>query len=176
VLLTTRENAGDNQSGGLEFSLSGKIFPKISINTSGNLAYHEQSSFGDANVMTKRTASSLSVRARVNYQATEADQLQISVNGQGKTLSGQGYREPSSTVNFSYRRTITPKLNLVMNVTDAFKTNKTETAIDTATLQEVNVRRFDGRIIFIGLSYRLGGVSKDSSSAPNLNRNQPRGG
>jgi ABC-type oligopeptide transport system ATPase subunit len=169
-LLTTKENAGSSQSGGLEFSFSGKILPKLSINTSGNLAYQEQNSFSGISLMSKRSATSLSMRARVNYQVTEFDQLQISLNAHGKTLSGQGYRQPSATANFSYRRTITPTLNLVMNVTDIFNSNKIETVIDTVTLKEVNVRRFDGRILFIGLSYRLGGFTPPARGGTNGNR------
>jgi hypothetical protein len=33
-----------------------------------------------------------------------------------------------------------------------------ETVTDTASLQERSIRRFDGRIAYIGLSYRFGGV------------------
>ena len=45
VLLTTSDNAGSNQAGGLEFTLSGKVLPNLSLNTSGNLAYTEQRIF-----------------------------------------------------------------------------------------------------------------------------------
>jgi hypothetical protein len=44
-------------------------------------------------------------------------------------------------------------------VTDLFNTNKNKTVIDTAALQETSVRRFDGRIFYVGLSYRFGGAA-----------------
>ncbi len=105
-----------------------------------------------------RHAHSLSGRARFNYQLSDADQLQVSLNAQGKTLFGQGYRQPNSTANFSFRHALSPALNLVINVTDVFNTNKIETITDTDLLKETNIRRYDGRLVYIGLSYRLGGA------------------
>ncbi|MFZ6756108.1 TonB-dependent receptor domain-containing protein [Undibacterium sp. Ji50W] len=175
VVLTTLENGGGNHSSGIEFTLSGKLTPKLSINTSGNLLFIEQKiltttgprilNANGQEIQTAssqeitRSASSLSLRGRFNYQLTEQDQLQVSLNAQGKTLSGEGYRQPNSTANFSLRHTITPSLNLVLNVTDVFNSNKIETIVDTDTLKERNIRRYDGRLIYIGLSYRFGGVT-----------------
>jgi outer membrane receptor protein involved in Fe transport len=159
VLLTTRDNAGSNQAGGLEFTLSGKILPGLSLNTSGNLNFIEQRVVDSLTLAeTTRTAHSLSGRARLNYQLSALDQLQVSLNAQGKTLYGQGYRQPNTTTNFSYRRALTPALNLVLNVTDVFNANKIATITDTDLLHETNVRRADGRILYLGLSYRFGGA------------------
>jgi hypothetical protein len=158
VLLTTLENGGSNRAGGLEFTLSGKLTPKLSVNTSGNLAYTEQEQIDILGGEYKRSATSLSVRGRINYQATPQDVLQLTVHAQGKTLAGAGYREPFSTLNLSYRRSVTPALSVVLNVTDVFRSQKMETITDTASLQERSIRRFDGRIAYIGLSYRFGGV------------------
>ncbi|MES2759333.1 MAG: TonB-dependent receptor [Pseudomonadota bacterium] len=160
VLLTTRDNAGDNHAGGLEFTVSGKPLPKLTVNTSGNLAYTEQRIFSAATgLYGMRSATSLTGRARVNYQLSEQDQLQVSLNAQGKTLFGQGYREPNTTVNFSLRHAVTPMLNVVLNVTDAFNSNKVAFSTDTDVLKETNVRRYDGRVIYLGLAYRMGGVT-----------------
>ena len=159
VLLTTRDNAGESLSKGVEFSFSGKLSPALSFNTSGNLARNEQKSFASTGATLVRESSSLSLRGRVNYQLTPADQVQFSVNAQGKQLTGQGYREPSATANLSLRHTLTPRLNLVMNVTDLFDSNKISTIIDTPLLRETSVRRVDGRLVYVGLSYRLGGVA-----------------
>lgn len=169
VLLTTRDNGGENRSGGLEFSLSGKMTPKFSFNTSGNWMRTEQRSRDQLGLENKRTASALNMRARVSYQLSAADQLQLTVNGQGKALTGQGYREPATTANLSVRHTVTPRLSLVMNVTDLFDANKTATVIDTPFLKESSVRRFDGRLVYLGLTYRLGGVT-GAARAPGMRR------
>ena len=94
VLLTTRENAGSSNSGGLEFTFSGRATPKLSLNASGNLGYSEQSVLGSSGD-DKRTATSLSGRARVSYQINPTNSLQLVLNAQGKTLFGEGYRQPT---------------------------------------------------------------------------------
>ncbi|MGJ7917322.1 TonB-dependent receptor domain-containing protein [Massilia sp. LXY-6] len=158
ILLTTLENGGSNRAGGLEFTLSGKITPKFSINTSGNLAFTEQQQIDILGGEYKRSATSLSVRGRFNYELTPQDHLQLMINAQGRTLAGAGYREPTSTLNLSYRRAITPALNLVFNVTDVLRSQKVETITDTVSLKEHTLRNSAGRIAYIGLSYRFGGV------------------
>jgi outer membrane receptor protein involved in Fe transport len=158
VLLTTLENGGSNRAGGLEFTLSGKLTPKLSINTSGNLAFTEQEQIDITGAEYKRSASSLTVRGRLNYTLTPQDQLQVMINAQGKTLAGTGYREPMATLNLSYKRSLTQSLSLVMNVADVFRSQKMETITDTEYLKQHSITRYAGRTAFIGLSYHFGGV------------------
>jgi outer membrane receptor protein involved in Fe transport len=175
VLLTTRENGAGSHAGGLEFTVSGKLTPKLTINANGNLARNQQTSQDDLGNFTTRTANSLSGRARLNYQYDAANQLQVALQMQGKTLSGQGYRSPNSTLNLSMRHVLTPQLTLVANVTDVFNTNKMETVIDSATLRETSMRRFDGRLLYVGLSYRFGGPAGKSGEDGPRERGQGRG-
>jgi outer membrane receptor protein involved in Fe transport len=159
VLLTTRENGGTSHSSGLEFTVSGKLTPSLTLNTSGNLARSELTSRDLTGADITRNASSLSGRARLNYQLDSATQLQAMLQMQGKMLTGQGYREPNRTLNLSMRHALTPQLNLVMNVTDVLDKNKMATVIDTPLLKENTIRRFDGRVFYVGLSYRIGGAA-----------------
>jgi outer membrane receptor protein involved in Fe transport len=160
VILTTRDNAGSNQSGGLEFTLGGKVLPNLTINTSGNLGYTEQRIFSTANTdEARRHAISLSGRLRLTYHLSEQDQLQVSLNAQGKTLNGDGYRQPNMTTNFSARHALTPALSVVLNVTDVFNANEIETITDTDLLKETSIRRSAGRVVYLGLSYRFGGAA-----------------
>ena len=78
-------------------------------------------------------------------------------------LSGQGYRSPNNTVNMSVRHALNSQWNLVANVTDIFDKNKMETIVDSTTLRETSTRRFDGRVFYVGLSYRFGGVNSTRS-------------
>jgi outer membrane receptor protein involved in Fe transport len=158
VILTTLENGGSNRAGGLELTLSGKVTPDITINTSGNLAYTQQGQIDLNGAETTRGATSLSVRGRINWQATPLDQLQVQLNARGRTLAGSGYSEPVSSMNLSWRRNLSRSLLLVMNMTDVFSSQKMETVTDTATLKERTLRRVDGRILYVGLSWRFGGV------------------
>ena len=173
VLLTTRDNAGSSQSGGLEFTLGGKLLPTLAIHTSGNLAYSEQRVWNDGlGGDTQRSATSLSGRARFNWQVSKQDSMQLMLNAQGKTLFGQGYREPHSSANINYRRALTPALSLVINVNDVFNSTRYASVTNTALLRETSVRRFDGRVAYIGLSYRLGGFA---AAPARTGRRQPPG-
>jgi outer membrane receptor protein involved in Fe transport len=158
VLLTTLENGGSNRAGGLEFTLSGKLTPQLTINTSGNLAYTEQQQIDITGAEYTRSATSLTARGRINYQMTPQDVLQFTVSAQGKTLAGTGYREPTATLNFTYKRNLTPALALVFDVRDVFRSQKMETVTDTEYLKQRSLTRYDGRMAYIGLSYRFGGV------------------
>jgi hypothetical protein len=46
---------------------------------------------------------------------------------------------------------------MVVNATDIFDSNKMSTVTDTYALRERSLRQFDGRIVYVGLSYRFGG-------------------
>jgi outer membrane receptor protein involved in Fe transport len=174
VLLTTRDNIGGSHAGGLEFTLSGKLMPGLSLNASANLSRRENRFYDVDGSLARRTANGLSGRIRLNYSLTDADQLQLALQGQGRTLFGQGYRKPNSTVNVSLRHTVSPSLNLVLNVTDLFDQNRQETVTQTSILDEHVSRRFDGRVIYFGLSYRFGtSIPGAGNRAPGF---VPRGG
>jgi outer membrane receptor protein involved in Fe transport len=158
VLLTTLENGGSNRAGGLEFTLNGKLTPKLSINTSGNLAFTEQEQIDITGAEYRRSASSLTMRGRLNYLLTPQDTLQLQVNAQGRTLAGSGYREPMATLNLTYKRALTPSLSLLVDVRDVFHSQKMETITDTQYLKQHTLTRYEGHTAFIGLSYHFGGV------------------
>ena len=155
VLLTTRENAGTSRSGGLEFTFSGRATPKLTINASGNIGYSEQSVLGNVDD-DKRSATSIAGRARFNYQFNPANSLQLVLNAQGKTLFGEGYRQPTRTADLNYRHTLSQALSLVVNVNDVFDSQKSESITETDRLREYSIRRQDGRLVYVGLSYRFG--------------------
>jgi len=155
VLLTTRENAGSSRSGGLEFTFSGRATPKLSINASGNIGYSEQSVLGNLDD-DKRSATSIAGRARFSYQFDPANSLQLVLNAQGKTLFGEGYRQPTRTADLNYRRNLSQALSLVVNINDLFDSQKSESITETDRLREYSIRRQDGRLVYVGLSYRFG--------------------
>lgn len=155
VLLTTRENAGSSRSGGLEFTFSGRATSKLTINASGNIGYSEQSVLGNLDD-DKRSATSIAGRARFNYQFNPANSLQLVLNAQGKTLFGEGYRQPTRTADLNYRHNLSQALSLVVNVNDVFDSQKSESITETDSLREYSIRRQDGRLVYVGLSYRFG--------------------
>ncbi|MDB5749089.1 MAG: TonB-dependent receptor [Massilia sp.] len=167
VLLTTRDNEGTSRSGGLEFTFSGRATEKLTLNASGNLGYTEQTVLGSLDD-DKRSATSLSGRARISYQMNPSNQFQLSLNAQGKVLFGEGYRQPVRTADFTYRRNLTPALSLVLNVNDVFDSQKTESITETERLRENSVQRFNGRMVSVGLSYRFGTFAGGGRQGPGM--------
>ena len=159
VLLTTRDNLNSNTTSGVEFTFNAKVSKTLSVNAGGNFGRFEQDQINLNGQAFRRAVTSLTLRARANWQVTPEDVLQVTMNGQGRTLFGQSVREPYAIANFSYRRTLTPRLNLALNVQDAFESNKFKSATDTDILKDRSLRRFEGRVIYIGLAYRLGGIT-----------------
>jgi len=155
VLLTTRENAGSSNSGGLEFSFGGKVSEQLSLNASGNVGYSEQTILGSA-TDDKRSATSISGRARIGYQLDRENSFQLMLNAQGKTLLGEGYREPSATADFNYRRQLSQAMSLVVNVNDLFDSQKSEVITETDRLRQTSIGRSNGRTFSVGLNYRFG--------------------
>jgi len=165
VLLTTRENAGSSRSGGLEFNFSGRATEKLNLNLNGNVGYTEQTVLGSA-LDDKRSATSISGRARIGYQLNPTNSLQLMLNAQGKTLFGEGYRQPVQTADFTWRRNLSQALSLVVDIKDIFDSQKSESITETDILREYSLRRFGGRMAYVGLSYRFGSFGNAGNRRP----------
>jgi outer membrane receptor protein involved in Fe transport len=173
VLLTTKRNFGDSQSGGLEGNFDGKLTSKLSLRLNGNLAYTKL----DAASQTRDTeATTLSGRISFDYAATTKDRFQISYFARGKQLTGQGYRAPFGFGNMSYRHQMTPKAALVVTVQDPFRTAKFKTVVDTDTVYSESSRSMQGQAIMVGLSYTLGGASASKDGDNRWNGRRGSGG
>jgi outer membrane receptor protein involved in Fe transport len=155
VLLTTRDNMGSSDGGGLELSVNGKLAAGLTVNASATLARRENA-FNDLDgSMVRRSATAAGGKLRVAYQMTEADHVQLMVQAQGRTLSGLGYRKAYSNANLTLRHNFSPMLSMVLNVSDLFERNRFDTVTQTGMLDDRVERRFDGRVVYLGLTYRF---------------------
>jgi hypothetical protein len=156
VLLTTRENLGKSRNGGLELVTNGKLTPKLSYNVSAN-AYWNEIDAGNLGFAGKRSGTTLSGRANLNWQATPKDFFQLNAFTSGRRLTPQGHREPISLVNVGYRRKVTDRLNFVVTVNDVADSFRDVTVVDTPNLHERARRTANVRAAFFGFTYALGG-------------------
>ncbi len=154
VLLTTKQNFGESQSGGIEANFSGPLSKKLLLNANTNLAYNEVDTAGLGG---KQSGTTLSGRIGLTYKATAKDVMQFSYFSSGKQLTGQGYVAPFTMGNVSYRHTFNPKLALVLNVNDPFRTGRFETVTNSTTVHSQQIRTMQGQIIYLGLTYTFGG-------------------
>lgn len=156
LLLTTRENLGKSRNGGLELVTNGKLTPKLSYNVSAN-AFWNQIDAGNLGFVGKRSGTTLSGRANLNWQATPKDFFQLNAFTSGKRLTPQGHREPISLINVGYRRKVTDKLNFVVTVNDVTDSFRDAVVVDTPLLRERAERTANVRAAFFGFTYALGG-------------------
>jgi outer membrane receptor protein involved in Fe transport len=153
VLLTTKRNFGQAQSGGLEYSMNGKVSPKLSYSFNLNVFYAEVQAFDTGKT---RSDVSYSGKAGLDYRPTQKDRFQINGSFQGDTLTSQGSRSGTNILNLGYRRQMTPKLALNVTANDALADLKFTSKTDTRLVREVTSRQISGPTVFIGLSYTLG--------------------
>jgi outer membrane receptor protein involved in Fe transport len=156
VLLTTRENLAKSRSGGLELVANGRLTPKLTYNASANAFWNEidAASLGFAG---KRSGTTLSGRANLNYQATPKDFFQANIFSSGKRLTPQGHREPFKMLNLGYRRKVNDKLSFVATAQDVLDWFQDVVVTDTPTLRDNTRRTANVRSVFVGFTYAFGG-------------------
>lgn len=159
VLLTTTVNSGSKKDSGFEYSIGGSATKKLSYNISGNLGYSEQDTIDNITLLpVRRAGQTSSIKGRFSYKATPTDTYVVSLRGQGKAPTSQGYRTGYATMDMSYSKTITPKLRLVVNASDIFNSNTSRTITDTSIIHSETENRSMGRTVFVGLNYTFGAV------------------
>ncbi|ESQ80147.1 outer membrane beta-barrel family protein [Asticcacaulis sp. YBE204] len=153
VLLTTQENGGESQAGGIEFNFNGQLTPKLNLTLGGDIAHTELTTPATGS----QEADSLNGRMNFTYNATAKDSISVFFFSRGKTLTGQGYTEPFGMGNFTYARKLTPKATLTLTVRDPLNTGKSVTYTQTKTVYSESSRSQQASVIYLGLRYAFGG-------------------
>lgn len=155
VLLSTRANLAESRSGGLEVVANRALTRTLSLNLTGTALWNEidASSLGFSG---DRSAYSVGGRASVDWQVTPDDLLQVNLVATGKSVTPQGYAEPTFTTNLGYRRKLNDRWFLTVTATDLFDTQETRFVTDSATVSGTTVRKGASRGLFVGLRYRFG--------------------
>lgn len=156
VLLTTRENAGQGRSAGLELVANGRLSPKITYNINGNVGW-QQLEAARLGFPEKRDGVTLGGRANLNWQVTSKDFVQFNGFMNGKRLTPQGYRKASGLLNIGVRHKFNDSVSGVVTIQDVLNTFKDEQVIDTPVLRDRVVRDGNFRGIYLGLTWTFGG-------------------
>lgn len=159
VLLTSQANLGHSRNAGLELVANNPLTKTLSVNASTNLFWNEIDA-SNLGFNQRRSATVLSGRVNVNWQATKTDFLQLNTNVSGKQLTAQGYREGMVFLNLGWRHKFDDRLSAVVTVNDPFDMIKYRTVIDTPSLKQTNETRPHQRGFYIGLTYALGAPSR----------------
>ena len=156
VLLTTKRNAGRGRSLGADYNLNGKIGDRLSYRFDLNV-FHVRLEAADASGILRQSAASWSSSAGLDYDTNSGDSLSLDVSAQGRSLTSQGWRSGTSSLDLSWSHPLLPRLTLLVSVHDIFAGSLQTFATDTATVHQTGFSNFRDRIVYVGLRRTFGG-------------------
>lgn len=160
VLLTTEENLLNDQSAGLEIIFSAKNGKWFTLNLSTNIFYNKIDA-SNLGYLDNRSVFSMSSNLNSNFTLTKTTMLQLSTNYRSARLTPQGKFYPTATLNAGVRQELFGnKLSVTLTASDIFNSFRWKNKLNTIYLQQESVNRRDGRVIYLGVSYRFGVVKK----------------
>jgi hypothetical protein len=162
VFVTTKANVSHSRNGGLELVLNGKLSKSLTYNLSSNIFWTELDG-ANLGFQGDRSATGVSGRGSLNWQATAKDLIQINGFVSGKRLTAQGYVMPATGIDLGWRRKIDDRLSLVLTIQDFLGLYRDKQVIDTPALKSLVVRDVDARMVRVSLAWTFGnGKRKDA--------------
>jgi hypothetical protein len=155
----TKGNLPNDNAGGVEFGVNGKLTSKLAYNLSADVFYNEidATPFGASGIKSDVSGSG---KASFDYKPTKSDTWQLSVNYTGEQLTAQGWNSALTLVNAGYKHKFTGALSGVVTASDLFNAQRQTRRFDAPDLRDESERRQEGPTVFVGLVYTFGGKSK----------------
>ena len=109
----------------------------------------------------KKSLVSWSGTANVTLTPRAGSMFELSSSYRPARLSPQGDGRPSFVLNTGLRQNLLrDRVSLTVAISDLFKTQKQDTRLDVAGIQQRVARRRDARIVYLGLAYHYGRAGK----------------
>jgi outer membrane receptor protein involved in Fe transport len=160
VLLTTQKNLNFDQSGGLEFVVSGSVANFFSTQLSLN-GFYNQIDASNLGYNIRSSAYSWSGTLSFNFNVTKTTMFQVNSNYRSLRLTPQGEIGPSYAVNCGLRQDLfNEHVSIIFTVSDIFNTLKQNTTLNTPDLNDYSTRQRDGQIVYLGVTYHFGKTEK----------------
>ena len=160
VLLTTEENLGTDHTAGIELILSAKPGRKFTANLNTNFFYNQI----DASALgfsSNKSIISMSSNFNTSFELFKNNFVQITSNFRSARLTPQGSSYGSLVVNGGIKQDLfKSKLSITLTVSDILKSQRQKSVLESIFFNQTNISRRDGRIIFLGLSYKFGGLTR----------------
>jgi len=156
ILVTTIENLSTDQSAGIDLSGNWQIKKLASINFSAS-GFYNQIDASDIGYSGYRAAFSWNAKVNASFNITKTTLFQLNADFRSKSLTAQGYRFPTWTVNLGFRQDLWKrKVSLIATVSDLFNSRAYKNRIDTPILVQESTRRRDGRVFYVGFVFNFG--------------------
>jgi outer membrane receptor protein involved in Fe transport len=159
LTLTTNTNLPRSESAGIEFSANGNILPKLAYNLSAN-AFYTQIDATQLGSPGLKSTTGINVKAKLDYQPTAFDSVQIIFSRTDKRLTAQGSVSAMDIVNLGYKHALMPGLAAVMTISDLFNGQRYQRSAATPTVVQLYQRSVVGRVAWFGLTYTIGVAKK----------------
>jgi outer membrane receptor protein involved in Fe transport len=159
TLLTTEENIGKNQSGGVEFAATVSPWASLTLNASGDV-YYNQIDASNLGYSSYRSTVAWTGKLSADYAWSKKTLWQFSANYLAKRLTPQGYRLPVFGADLGVRHELRGDLSVAIAISNLFNTEAEETILDTPVLHDDYVRRRNSRYIYAGIVYSFGSGKK----------------
>jgi len=156
VVLLTKANLPTTRSGGLEFSLSGKLVRTLSYSVSGQ-AFVSQIDARLLGAAGLRSTRGVNLKASLDWKPTATDTWQVSFSRADRRLTPQGYVDAIDLVNLGVEHKLRPNLSLIATVSDALNGQVYSRVLTAPGLTDRYQRRQAGRIALVSLVWRYGG-------------------
>ncbi|MDR3220263.1 MAG: TonB-dependent receptor [Dysgonamonadaceae bacterium] len=167
VMWTIKDNMSSSQSGGFEFILNSPVGKWLVINFNSNIFYNvidaSDLGFNDPK-------STVSWNASLNGNVNISKNLMAQINTRyiAKSLTPQGYKEPSFILNAGTRYNLLHnKASILFTVSDLLNTYKSVLKIDTPELKQRLERKRTSQVFYLGFTYNFGNSEK-KQKAPAL--------
>ena len=161
ILLTRRENLARDRSAGLELIFSARAGSWFSTNLSSNIFYNRIEA-ATAGFNASRSIFSMSTNFSANFNITKTTMAQVGTNYRSARLTAQGKTYPTTVFNLGIRQDMLQnKLSVNLTVSDLFSSLKQRNELETNRFRQTARNRRDGRVIYLGASFRFGILKKE---------------
>jgi outer membrane receptor protein involved in Fe transport len=160
TFLTTEQNLSKDQAAGLELILSARNGKWFSTNLSANIFYNKINA-DNLGYAQDRSVVSMFATLSTNFTITKTTMLQLSANYRSARLTAQGKYHPSFVFNSGLRQDIfRSKVSITLTASDLFNSLRQKSELNTKYFKQFSQGRRDGRIVYLGISYRFGVMLK----------------
>ena len=160
TFLRTMVNLTSDHSAGLEPVVTFSVGHILQANLNGN-AFYDEIDATNLGFGAKTSVMSWSGTANVTVTPQAASMFELSSSYRSARLSPQGDARPSFVLNVGMRQNLLrDRVSLTVAVSDVFKTQKQDTRLDVAGIQQRVTRRRDAQIVYAGLAYHYGRAGK----------------
>jgi outer membrane receptor protein involved in Fe transport len=172
TFLRTMANLARDRSAGFEPVLTLSM-GRVQANLNANVFY-EQIDASNLGYAGTRSVVSWSGTGNVNVTPWSATMFQTSANYRSARVTPQGDGRPSFVLNMGARQNVYgDRVSLTLAVTDLLKTQRQETELDVAGIQQHVTTKRDSRVFYAGLTYHYGRPEKKGKEKPLPYEDQP---